>query len=336
MALPADYWKNDRCMSLFRTRVCTRLKKQGMCQWRAQCQFSHCLTWPKRALSPGRCVYSPQLCTKVSVKDGKLVIDCTKRNDCNHAHTKEEVLYHPAVFKTLPCEDHERDDVTCHRFYCPFAHGAEELQRPRNSSPSQSRSFIEAVRHLPSDDCCELCPPSYDAEAVWPQDMVGINHVPGLGYMQHGYAVNARHSNATGQWGYTNDLSYSVTGMHTADHWDYASNVADRVDWHDGIDSFGSLPANTPTPYRIGQDMQNVQDTWGLHGTHDMQCMQGGQTRQDCYFPQASAQLAVTSSYAFQADAASQSTAEDCPSFSDVSALDLLTERLEEILDGSD
>lgn len=256
------------------------------------------------------------------MKDGKLVIDCTQRNECRHAHTKEEVLFHPSVFKTLPCEDHERDTGFCHRFYCPFAHGAEELQRPKNSSPSKSKGFIEAVRHLPSDDCCEFCPPSYDAAAVWQEDMVGINTMPGPRYMQRAYAENARQSTANDQWAYTNPLSYSVTDMHAGDHWNYVTNIGDRADWRDGLNSFGSMPASL--------HMQNSQDMWGLHGMQDTQCVQGH------YFPQGSTQLEATSSHEFQPDAASESTDEDGPSFSDVSALDLLTERLEEILDGPD
>ena len=49
--------------------------------------------------------------------------------NCNHSHSREEVLYHPTVYKTSMC-----DTWNCSRYYCPFAHSVDEIvSKPSNS-----------------------------------------------------------------------------------------------------------------------------------------------------------------------------------------------------------
>ena len=49
-------------------------------------------------------------------------INCRNGKNCNHAHSREEILYHPSVYKTSMCET-----WNCSRYYCPFAHSMDEL-----------------------------------------------------------------------------------------------------------------------------------------------------------------------------------------------------------------
>lgn len=49
-------------------------------------------------------------------------INCRNGKNCNHAHSREEILYHPSVYKTSMCET-----WNCSRYYCPFAHSMDEM-----------------------------------------------------------------------------------------------------------------------------------------------------------------------------------------------------------------
>ncbi len=49
-------------------------------------------------------------------------INCRSGKNCNHAHSREEILYHPSIYKTVMCET-----WNCARYYCPFAHSLDEL-----------------------------------------------------------------------------------------------------------------------------------------------------------------------------------------------------------------
>jgi len=83
------------------------------------------------------------------------------------AHSKEEVLFHPEIFKTILCEEFDESQRKtrhgkrhkCHRYYCPLAHGSQELH---NSSLTieQRNECLRAVELLPSDTCCRICTPS--------------------------------------------------------------------------------------------------------------------------------------------------------------------------------
>ena len=53
--------------------------------------------------------------------------------NCNHAHSREEVLYHPTVYKTTMC-----DTWNCSRYYCPFAHSVDEVVSKPSTSLSHS------------------------------------------------------------------------------------------------------------------------------------------------------------------------------------------------------
>mmetsp|Transcript_34799 Transcript_34799/g.108420 ORF Transcript_34799/g.108420 Transcript_34799/m.108420 type:complete len:302 (+) Transcript_34799:3-908(+) len=149
-------------LNIFRTKPCQRLARDGVCRWRSQCQYSHCPEWPRR--QPRKYVYSPEVCPHLRSGTG-----CRAGLNCPKAHSKEEVLFHPHFFKTSLCKEHAHHAVQrgsrnargskrhrCHRYYCPFAHGAEEL-RVSPLTEEQRESCVQALELFPSDDCCMAC-----------------------------------------------------------------------------------------------------------------------------------------------------------------------------------
>lgn len=173
MAMPTDFWRNDHMLNLFRTKPCQRLSRDGVCQWKSRCQFSHTTEWPRRA--PRKHKYSPQLCPHVQVVDddkaqGKVVNirnTCTSGLACPFAHSMEEVLFHPLIFKTTLCEEQSTGGTAtrhsrgakrgkCHRYYCPFAHGAQEV-RTTTLTEEQRDLCLRELEVFPSDDCCKVC-----------------------------------------------------------------------------------------------------------------------------------------------------------------------------------
>mmetsp|Transcript_53447 Transcript_53447/g.100558 ORF Transcript_53447/g.100558 Transcript_53447/m.100558 type:complete len:823 (-) Transcript_53447:158-2626(-) len=170
MALPADFWRNEQMLNIFRTKPCQRLFRDGVCDWKSQCQYSHCLEWPRRP--PQKHNYSPELCVHIRFnQNGEVNIEsiCPAGARCQHAHSKEEILYHPHIFKTKLCEEFRNTNgsqrnsrgnnrTRCHRYYCPFAHGQQEL-RHSPLSAEQRDQCLRAIEFFPSDDCCRVCLP---------------------------------------------------------------------------------------------------------------------------------------------------------------------------------
>jgi hypothetical protein len=182
MAMPVDFWKNDQMLNIFRTKPCQRLERDGVCGWRAQCQFSHCPEWPRR--QPRRFNYSPEVCPHISitVENGteKIVNNCSAGQKCQYAHSKEEVLFHPSMFKTVICEEYAANSGSnarqtrnakknkCHRYYCPYAHGQEEL-RKSNLTDEERNRFYRGMEIFPSDVCCVSCTRHWVAPSVTEQ-----------------------------------------------------------------------------------------------------------------------------------------------------------------------
>jgi len=174
MAMPTDFWRNDQMLNIFRTKPCQRLARDGVCGWRSQCQFSHSLEWPRR--QPRRYNYSADLCPNVTVIEGpdggteRVENNCNAGLRCPWAHSKEEVLFHPHIFKTTLCEEHTSNTGNnqnqrqtrnakknrCHRYYCPFAHGQDEL-RTSPLSIEQREKCLRSMEAFPSDVCCVVC-----------------------------------------------------------------------------------------------------------------------------------------------------------------------------------
>jgi hypothetical protein len=68
------------------------------------------------------------------------------------------------MFKTIPCEEYESGDKKrnskrgkkCHRYYCPFAHGQQEL-RTSDLSLEERKAILGGLDMFPSDKCCNAC-----------------------------------------------------------------------------------------------------------------------------------------------------------------------------------
>lgn len=92
---------------------------------------------------------------------------CPNGVRCGYAHSKDEVLYHPSIFKTRCCEDHRetraarrgRRAPRCHRHYCPFAHGAQELRSSPLTHEAREAIVFRALDLFSSDSCCRVCTP---------------------------------------------------------------------------------------------------------------------------------------------------------------------------------
>ncbi|KAF8822288.1 zinc finger (CCCH type) motif-containing protein [Cardiosporidium cionae] len=118
---------NENELACFRTLFCEAHQK-GICKNADSCPHSHCLTWQRR--DPYIAHYSSKQCPDIQfVKKGsKMCLNrrCNRGRSCSYAHSKEEELYHPLMYKTKLCATFP----ACTRFYCPFAHSQGELRKP--------------------------------------------------------------------------------------------------------------------------------------------------------------------------------------------------------------
>lgn len=125
MPLPQNMDLTDLCR--FRTKKCQRKSTQGHCELDVKCPFSHCLSWHRR--NPIDFDYSQHLCPDVDFRKeaGRMRVRnrCSNGRSCKFAHTKEEQMYHPYVYKTQLCRDHPN----CEKAYCPFAHDLDDMRR---------------------------------------------------------------------------------------------------------------------------------------------------------------------------------------------------------------
>lgn len=119
-------YMSQAALAVFRTRICEQ-HRQGLCLEADRCPHSHCQTWQRR--NPNEFPYSPRLCPDIEfVRKGKkmtLLRRCCRGRECMFAHSKEEELYHPSIYKTKLC-----NAVVCTRYFCPFAHIEGELKKP--------------------------------------------------------------------------------------------------------------------------------------------------------------------------------------------------------------
>lgn len=127
MALPPFLVGDD--LLKFRTRHCQRFVKQGYCNFADKCQYSHNIEWTRRPL--WKYNYTEKLCDFVrgnpcSSKAERSQNICGLHRQCPLAHSYEEQVYHPKVYKRVLCQRYIKNQ--CPRYYCPFAHGVSELQ----------------------------------------------------------------------------------------------------------------------------------------------------------------------------------------------------------------
>eukprot|EP00931_Biecheleriopsis_adriatica_P039066 TRINITY_DN22341_c0_g1_i4.p1 TRINITY_DN22341_c0_g1~~TRINITY_DN22341_c0_g1_i4.p1 ORF type:complete len:875 (-),score=181.68 TRINITY_DN22341_c0_g1_i4:74-2698(-) len=131
---------SDKGLARFRTKRCERLLAKGICSFDDKCQYSHDKDWLRR--NPLKVQYIAKLCPKVSSGGPSA---CPKGQECPFAHSKEEVFFHPKVYKATLCSGGD----ACGGYYCPFAHGFTELREPDEMQPENfssqmsTRAFTE-------------------------------------------------------------------------------------------------------------------------------------------------------------------------------------------------
>lgn len=170
MAMPQDFWRNAQSLNIFRTKPCQRLANEGVCSWKSQCQYSHCVDWPRR--QPLKYSYSPMLCPNVRqclLTENQVDKPCPAGLMCPMAHSQEEILLHPDIFKTRLCEEYGGSQRSgkggkrhaCHRYYCPLAHGSQEL-RSSSLTEEYRNACLQSAELFLSDTCCMTCAPSWN------------------------------------------------------------------------------------------------------------------------------------------------------------------------------
>lgn len=162
MALPQHLSTDD--LVKFRTRFCERFLQFGECNFGGKCQYSHNMTWRRR--SPQKYLYEPRLCDNIisyTTDNGcrrQSVVNCHNGKNCKFSHSREEILYHPAIYKTVMCED-----PNCSKYYCPFGHCAEELL-PTNESPEYIKRCLQDVVEIDENDADMLDDDIVDSDIV--------------------------------------------------------------------------------------------------------------------------------------------------------------------------
>ncbi|KJP89157.1 hypothetical protein AK88_01243 [Plasmodium fragile] len=151
----------------FRTKQCLRLAKGGCEFGLDRCQYSHSAEWIRRCpyyiSLPSYLRYIPVACPFFTKKGKQTDQDEEERNtifrnslfltnkdgsvnnnfykyieeknqskcplgvECPLAHSKEEIDYHPLLYKTKRCEDYMQ--AKCNRYYCPNLHGLAEQRK---------------------------------------------------------------------------------------------------------------------------------------------------------------------------------------------------------------
>lgn len=127
MALPPVL--SEKGLAKFRTKLCERLLATGSCAFGEKCQYSH-TDRPRR--NPHKVTYAPRLCPNCD--------NCPKGAECDFAHTRDEELFHPAVYKTSPCPG----GATCSGYYCPYAHNNDELRAREGNTSGSSGGGVNA------------------------------------------------------------------------------------------------------------------------------------------------------------------------------------------------
>eukprot|EP00929_Paragymnodinium_shiwhaense_P121749 TRINITY_DN9411_c1_g1_i1.p1 TRINITY_DN9411_c1_g1~~TRINITY_DN9411_c1_g1_i1.p1 ORF type:complete len:291 (-),score=55.20 TRINITY_DN9411_c1_g1_i1:443-1315(-) len=224
MALPHDFWRSEQMLNIFRSKKCQRLCRAGFCEWRSFCQYSHTPGWPRR--SPREHTYSAEPCPHLSSNTR-----CPQGARCPYAHSKDEVFYHPTIFKTRLCEDFREHRAArrgrragkCHRHYCPFAHGFQELRESPLADDVRETCIMVAMEMFPSDFCCKVCPPVH----VVPDSLAAVCALNGAAFAA-GAEETRRQAQAA--WWMPPQAELDVSGCYTTSLLDGVAAAAEGLE----------------------------------------------------------------------------------------------------------
>lgn len=128
---------NEEELKQFRTQICPNYASKS-CPNANDCFYSHCPIWPRRNLD--NVEYCSKLCKNVRFRriksqgshaKMKLENSCMEGRICQYAHSKEEQLYHPEMYKSIPCTQYPH----CQKF-CPFIHPDDFIETITDCLPS--------------------------------------------------------------------------------------------------------------------------------------------------------------------------------------------------------
>lgn len=153
----------DNDLARFRTKLCQRYFS-GSCEFNGRCQYSHSETQQRRRcpfllLNKEPLVvlrYIPVLCEDIKV-------ECFRGVGCSFAHSEEEILFHPLIYKQKLCAKYHQcgtqkqcpsatsqANLTCSSggcdlYYCPFVHELTEKRNISNYSYFLAPSFSKKL-----------------------------------------------------------------------------------------------------------------------------------------------------------------------------------------------
>ncbi|XP_053991614.1 uncharacterized protein LOC128883367 [Hylaeus volcanicus] len=153
----------DNDLARFRTKLCQRYFS-GSCEFNGRCQYSHSEMQQRRRcpfllLNKEPLVvlrYIPVLCEDIKV-------ECFRGVGCSFAHSEEEILFHPLIYKQKLCAKYHQcvtqkqcpsgtsqSNLTCSNggcdlYYCPFVHELSEKRNISNYSYFLAPSFSKKL-----------------------------------------------------------------------------------------------------------------------------------------------------------------------------------------------
>eukprot|EP01066_Platyproteum_vivax_P005964 Platyproteum_vivax@DN1827_c0_g1_i1.p1 len=196
---------NERDLVVFRTIPCKELREKGQCRFGSKCRFSHSLKFPRR--NPEKYSYLPSYCPKIQFSRNeqgstKLINNCKLGRQCSGAHTIEEQLFHPLIYKTKVCPNWP----DCHKVYCSWAHGSHELRFPADEGETNPEPSKKGSKENCKLTRCDVLTGSDSADGntttTCGSPPIDVNVIPPEEDQSHNlyaaatYAVNALNNNA--------------------------------------------------------------------------------------------------------------------------------------------
>lgn len=137
--------QHEQYMQEFRVYMCQAHAQKACPNDSYTCFHSHSKHTRRKPVlvSADEYNYAPTRCRYVQTSHGKR--RCPQGDACRYAHSTEEMIYHPLVYKTQLCP-HALQNGICTGFgqHCAKAHGPGELRFPAPCHTAAERSFLKS------------------------------------------------------------------------------------------------------------------------------------------------------------------------------------------------